>query len=88
MRVDEPMKLSLTRALVPVAIIAAAPVLLVAGAPIRRRYLRHVYREDAPAVVDKAGGRVSVHYFVLSSRLLQWLCAPSEALTRAGRGGR
>ncbi|KOG36121.1 MULTISPECIES: hypothetical protein [Streptomyces] len=88
MRVDEPMKPTLTRVLIPVAIIIAAPILLVAGAPIRRRYLRHVYGEAAPAVVDKANGRVSIHYFVLSSRLLDWLCAPTEALSRLGRGGR
>jgi hypothetical protein len=81
-RVDETLKLTLARVFTPLAIIIASPVLLVAGAPIRRRYLRHVYREEAPDVLDKANGQVNIHYFALHSRLLHRLCLPTEALTR------
>ncbi|MFE5924095.1 hypothetical protein [Streptomyces sp. NPDC056468] len=88
MRVDETLKLTLARVFTPIAIVIASPVLLVAGAPIRRRYLRHVYREEAPAILDKANGQVSIHYFALNSLLLHWLCLPTEALARLTRGGR
>ncbi|MDV5143470.1 hypothetical protein R1T08_03985 [Streptomyces sp. SBC-4] len=88
MRVDETFKLTLTRLFTPIVIIIASPVLLVAGAPIRRRYLQHVYREAAPDIVDKANGQVTIHYFVVNSQLLERLCAPTEALTRLTRGGR
>ncbi|WNO70648.1 hypothetical protein [Streptomyces sp. AM8-1-1] len=88
MRVDQTLNVTLARAFVPMAIIVAAPVLLVAGAPIHRRYLRHVHRDDAPALVDKPMGRVSVHYFVVNSRLLHWLCLPTETLSRRARAGR
>ncbi|GHH56454.1 hypothetical protein FHS35_004142 [Streptomyces umbrinus] len=41
------------RVLVPVAILISSPVLLMAGAPIRRRYLRYVYRDEAPQILEK-----------------------------------
>ncbi|MGW1901983.1 hypothetical protein ACWCQB_32295 [Streptomyces hirsutus] len=47
MRYEEKAKLTTARALVPVAILVASPVLLIAGAPVRRRYLRYVYRDEA-----------------------------------------
>ncbi|MEU9031116.1 hypothetical protein AB0D46_27100 [Streptomyces sp. NPDC048383] len=82
MRYEEKAKLTLVRALVPVAVVAASPVLLTAGAPIRRRYLRHVYRDEAPPLLDKERGRISVHWFVVNSLLFAFLCRPTEALSR------
>jgi hypothetical protein len=88
MRVDETLKVTLARVFTPIAIIIASPVWLVAGAPIRRRYLQHIYRDEAPDLLDKANGQVSIHYFVLNSRVLHWLCLPTEALARLTRGRR
>ncbi|MFD9031032.1 hypothetical protein ACFVZW_07780 [Streptomyces sp. NPDC059567] len=88
MRYEEKAKLAAARALVPVAILVVSPVLLVAGAPVRRRYLRYVYRGEAPTILDKEQDRISVHWFVVTSTLLAWLCRPTEALARivSGRG--
>ncbi|GGT33215.1 hypothetical protein GCM10010271_41390 [Streptomyces kurssanovii] len=77
--------MALARVFTPIAITIASPVLLVAGASVRRSYLRYVYRNEAPDIVAKADGHVSIHYFVVSSRLLHWLCLPTEALTRRTR---
>lgn len=82
MRYEERTKLTIMRVLVPVAILISSPVLLMAGSPIRRRYLRYVYRDEAPQILEKERGRVSVHYFVITSRLLKWLCWPTESLAR------
>ncbi|MFC4468913.1 hypothetical protein ACFPH6_31055 [Streptomyces xiangluensis] len=82
MRYEEKAKLTTARALVPVAILVASPVLLIAGAPVRRRYLRYVYRDEAPLILDKKQGRISVHWFVVTSPLLEWLCRPTESLAR------
>ncbi|MEU9703829.1 hypothetical protein [Streptomyces sp. NPDC047981] len=82
MRYEEKAKLTAARTLIPVAILAISPVLLIAGAPVRRRYLRYVYREEAPAILDKGQGRISVHWFVVMSPLLAWLCWPTETLAR------
>lgn len=53
MRCEERTKLTIMRVLVPVAILISSPVLLMAGAPIRRRYLRYVYRDEAPQILEK-----------------------------------
>ncbi|MEU2119527.1 hypothetical protein ABZ567_28680 [Streptomyces sp. NPDC016459] len=82
MRYEEKAKLTAARILVPVAILVVSPVLLIAGAPVRRRYLRYVYRDDAPPILDKEQGWISVHALVVSSSLLNWLCRPTEALAR------
>ncbi|MFK0149133.1 hypothetical protein ACIQUZ_29050 [Streptomyces griseus] len=82
MRYEENAKLAAARALVPVALLVASPVLLIAGAPVRRRYLRHVYRDRAPPILDKQQGRLSVHWFVVTSPLLAWFCWPTESLAR------
>ncbi|MET9362254.1 hypothetical protein ABZX93_15210 [Streptomyces sp. NPDC006632] len=63
-------------------VLVASPVLLLAGAPVRRLYLRSVYRDEAPPVLDKRQGRISVHRFVVTSPLLAWLCRPTESLAR------
>jgi hypothetical protein len=81
MRYEEKAKLITARALVPVAILVTSPVLLIAGAPIRRRYLRYVYRDEAPLILEKQG-RISVHWLVVTSPLLEWLCWPTESLAR------
>ncbi|WP_329028212.1 hypothetical protein [Streptomyces sp. NBC_00690] len=67
------------KALISLAILVASPALLVAGAPIRRRYLRYIYRDEAPQIHDKERGQVSAHYFVVAHPLLEWLCWPTEA---------
>lgn len=82
LRYEERAKLTAVRALVPVAILVSSPVLLVAGPPIRRRYLRYIHREDAPQILNKGRGQVSVHYFVVTNPLLEWICRPAEALAR------
>ncbi|MFI5940623.1 hypothetical protein ACIBCB_10240 [Streptomyces uncialis] len=82
MRYEEKAKLTTARALIPVAILVASPVLLIAGTPIRRRYLRYVYRDEAPLILEKEQGRTSVHWFVVTSPLLDWLCWPTESLAR------
>lgn len=74
--------MTVVRALVPVAILISSPVLLLAGTPILHKYLRYVYRDEAPQILDKEGGRVSVHYFVITSRLLEWPCWPTKSLAR------
>ncbi|MFF4489930.1 hypothetical protein ACFY0F_26095 [Streptomyces sp. NPDC001544] len=82
MRYEERAKLTAVRALIPLALLVASPVLLIAGAPIHRRYLRYVHRDGAPRILDKERGRVSAHFFVVTNPLLQWLCRPTESLTR------
>ncbi|MFC7844743.1 hypothetical protein [Streptomyces sp. NPDC057382] len=82
MRYEERAKLTVVKVLVPLAVLVALPVLLIAGAPIRHRYLRYVYRDEATQILDKERGRVSAHYFVVTNPLLQWLCWPTESLAR------
>ncbi|MFI1168542.1 hypothetical protein ACH4UM_34445 [Streptomyces sp. NPDC020801] len=82
MRYEEKAKLTIARALVPVAILISSPVLLIAGAPIRHRYHRYVYRDEAPPILDKKQGRISIHWFVVTDPLLEWLCWPTESLAR------
>ncbi|MFJ7086379.1 hypothetical protein ACIQU8_24490 [Streptomyces griseus] len=60
------------RALLWPVLLVASPVLLIAGAPIRRRYLRHIYRDGAPPLLDKEHGHVSAHYFVATHPLFAW----------------
>ncbi|MEU6657835.1 hypothetical protein [Streptomyces sp. NPDC046821] len=88
MRYEERAKSTVVRAMVPVVILVSSPVLLLVGAPIRRSYLRYVHRDEAPQILDKKRGWVSVHYFVITSRLLKWLCWPTQSLARrASRRG-
>ncbi|MEU2557221.1 hypothetical protein ACF1GY_37665 [Streptomyces sp. NPDC014684] len=82
MRYEEKAKLTIARALVPVAILISSPVLLIAGAPIRHRYHRYGYRDEAPPILDKKQGRISIHWFVVTHPLLEWLCWPTESLAR------
>ncbi|MFJ8871301.1 hypothetical protein ACIRD6_36820 [Streptomyces sp. NPDC102473] len=75
-------KLRAVKVVISLAILLTSPVLLVAGAPIHRRYLRYVYRDAAPQILDKERGHVSAHYFVVTHPLLGWLCWPTETLAR------
>ncbi|MFH8669763.1 hypothetical protein OH828_35750 [Streptomyces anulatus] len=89
MRYEEKAKITVVRVLVPVAVFISAPVLLIAGAPIRHRYLRYIYRDGTPLILEKERGRVSVHWFVATSPLFAWLCRPTDLLARliSRRGG-
>ncbi|MEV7109469.1 hypothetical protein [Streptomyces anulatus] len=78
----ERVKIRAVKALTPLAILVASPVLLIAGSPIRRCYFRYIYRDGAPLLLDKQRARVSAHYFVVTHPLLDWLCRPTEALAR------
>ncbi|MEV8313460.1 hypothetical protein AB0Q95_04725 [Streptomyces sp. NPDC059900] len=82
MRYEEKAKLTAAKLLVPLGILAVSPVLLVAGAPLRHRYLRYLYRDGAPLVLDKKHGQITVHWFVVSNFLFLWLCWPTEAVAR------
>ncbi|MEW5541418.1 hypothetical protein AB1339_27640 [Streptomyces cyaneofuscatus] len=82
MRYEEKAKIAIVRVLVMVAVFISSPVLLIAGAPIRRRYLRYIYRDEASLILEKEQGRVSVHWFVVTSSLFAWLCWPTESLVR------
>jgi hypothetical protein len=63
-----------------VGAVLAAPVLLVVGAPLRHRYLRHVCRDGGPGLLDKERGWVSIGYFVVNNVVVRGLCWPSERL--------
>ncbi|MEI5616991.1 hypothetical protein WB403_48695, partial [Streptomyces brasiliscabiei] len=56
MRYEERAKLTAVKALIQLAVLVASPVLLIAGAPIRGRCLRYVYRDEAPQILDKKRG--------------------------------
>ncbi|WUW19397.1 hypothetical protein OG521_00805 [Streptomyces sp. NBC_01463] len=85
---SERAKLRAVKALISLAILIVSPVLLISGAPINRCYRRYMYRDGAPHILDKQRGFVSAQYFVLTHPLFNWLCWPSEALTRLiGRPG-
>ncbi|MDX3520537.1 hypothetical protein [Streptomyces scabiei] len=88
MRIDETAQVTAVRFGVALAAVIASPVLLVAGAHLRSRYLRWIHRDGARAPVDKEHGQVSVHYIAVTSTIVQWLCAPSQALTSRVRAGR
>lgn len=70
---SERARIRAVQALIWSAVLVASPVLLIAGAPIRRRYFRHIYRDGAPPLLDKERGHVSAHYFVANHPLFAWL---------------
>ncbi|MCX5401416.1 hypothetical protein [Streptomyces sp. NBC_00102] len=57
--------------MIPIAIVVCSSVLLIAGAPIRRRCLRHIHRDGTPPILEKERGQVSIHWFMATSPLLQ-----------------
>ncbi|WP_098008362.1 hypothetical protein [Streptomyces sp. sk226] len=87
----ERVRIAELRALLWAGALVASPVLLIAGRPIRRRYLRHLrhlYRDGAPPLIGKRQGWVSAHWFVVTHPLLRLLCLPSDVVARRvlGRG--
>ncbi|MEW1685405.1 hypothetical protein [Streptomyces sp. NPDC093594] len=87
MRIDATAKVTAVRAGVALAALVTSPVLLLAGAQVRGHYVRWLYRDGAPPPVDKENGRVGVHYLVLTSTVVRWLCVPSQALAARFRRG-
>lgn len=71
-------RIQAVRLAVSVGAIVVAPVLLVAGAPLRHRMLRSYHREDGPGLVSKEDGWVSPGYFVVTNMVVRALCRPSE----------
>ncbi len=82
MRIESVVGIQAVRLTVTVGAVAVAPVLLVAGAPLRRRMLHRYYREDAPGLVSKEDGWVSPAYFVVTNAVVRALCWPSEYVLR------
>ncbi|MET8274015.1 hypothetical protein ACWD7C_24375 [Streptomyces sp. NPDC005134] len=82
MRIESVVGIQAVRLAVTVGAVVVAPVLLVAGTPLRRRMLRRYYREDAPGLVSKENGWVSPGYFVVTNVVVRTLCWPSEYVFR------
>ncbi len=58
--------------------LALAPILLVAGGPLLRCYLRYVYSERGRGLVDKERGWVNPGWYVVHNPVVRWLTWPSE----------
>lgn len=82
MRIESVARIQAVRLAVTVGAVVVAPVLLVAGTPLRRRMLRRYYREDRPGLVSKEDGWVSPGYFVVTNVVVRALCWPSECVLR------
>lgn len=82
MRIENVAGVQAVRLAVTVGAVIVAPVLLVAGTPLRRRLLRRYYREDGPGLVSKKDGWVSPGYFVVTNAVVRALCWPSEYALR------
>lgn len=82
MRTENVLGIQAVRLAVTVAAIVVAPVLVVAGGPLRRRLLRHYHREDGPGLVGKEDGWVSPGYFVVTNAVVRGLCRPSDYVLR------
>lgn len=78
MRVESTIQIHAVRFGVTVGALIAAPVLLLMGGLLRRRYLLHSYREHGPGLLSKEDGWVSASYFVVTNAVVRWLCWPSE----------
>ncbi|MFB8039535.1 hypothetical protein ACFC5Z_42965 [Streptomyces sp. NPDC056004] len=78
MRIESVVRIQAVRLAVSVGAVVAAPVLLMAGAPLRHRMLRGCYREDGPGLVSKEDSWVSPGYFVATNLVVRALCWPSE----------
>ncbi|MFE9468782.1 hypothetical protein ACFYNW_35185 [Streptomyces virginiae] len=88
MRIENVVGIQAVRLAVTVGAVAAAPVLLVAGAPVLRRILRRYYLEDGSGLVSKEDGWVSPAYFVATNAVVRALCWPSDYVLRNQyRGG-
>jgi hypothetical protein len=82
MRMENVLRVQAFRLAVTVGAVIAAPVLFVAGTPMRRHMLRRYYREDGPGIVSKEDGWVSPGYFVVTNVVVRALCRPSGYVLR------
>jgi hypothetical protein len=82
MRIENVAGVHAVRLAVTVGAVVVAPVLLVAGTPLRRRLLRRYYRKDGPGLVSKEDGWVNPGYFVVTNAVVRALCWPSEYALR------
>lgn len=73
MRIESVARIQAVRLAVTVGAVIAAPVLFVAGTPLRRRMLRRYYREDGSGLVSKEDGWVTRG----TSSSPTWLFEPS-----------
>lgn len=58
--------------------IGLAPILLVAGGPLLRCYLRYVYSDGGPGLVDKERGWVNPGWYAVHNVVVRCLIWPSE----------
>ncbi|MFJ8129333.1 hypothetical protein [Streptomyces hydrogenans] len=86
MRIENRLGIHAVRCAVTVGSLLLAPVLLVAGAPLRGRLWRRT-GEHGRGLVAKEEGWVSPAYFVVTNAVFQTLCVPSEYVLRRRRPG-
>ncbi|MGW0694938.1 hypothetical protein [Streptomyces sp. NPDC002738] len=82
MQIESVVGIQAVRLAVTVGAVVVAPVLLVAGTPLRRRMLRRYYREEGAGLVSKESGWVSPGYFVVTNVVVRTLCWPSDYVLR------
>lgn len=82
MRTESVVGIQAVRLAVTVGAVVVAPVLLVAGTPLRHRMLSRYCREGGPVLVSKEDGWVSPGYFVVTNVVVRALCWPSECVLR------
>ncbi|MFJ6406701.1 hypothetical protein ACIQK9_14450 [Streptomyces hydrogenans] len=85
MRTENALRVHALSCAVTVGALLLAPVLLVAGAPLRGRLWRHHQGEHGRGFVDKEAGWVSPAYLVVTNAVFQALCVPSEYVLRRRR---
>lgn len=81
MRVENSSQILVIRLGVTSVALAASPVLLLVGGPLREKYLRRAHRADSRALLCKEEGWVRPGYLVTNSAL-RILCWPSEQLLK------
>lgn len=59
-----------------------APLLLIAGGPVYDRYVRHLYREGGPGLLDKSAGWSHPGYWVVMNPLVIRLTRPTRPRSR------
>ena len=82
MRVENSSQILVIRLGVTAVALAASPVLLLVGGPLRQRYLRRAHRADSRALLCKEEGWVRPGYFVVTNSALRILCWPTEQLLK------
>ncbi|GHJ91390.1 hypothetical protein SNE510_09090 [Streptomyces sp. NE5-10] len=86
MRIENGLGIHAVRCAVTVGSLLLAPVLLVAGDPLRRRLWRHT-GEHGRGLVAKEEGWVSPVHFVVTNAVFRSLCGPSAYVLRRRRPG-